>query len=72
MGWVVAKAKTKKQGDTDGRTRMAIHDAHMYAQWTNNPLQDLDRCVLMVKAISGPYCQFRTHYWHHFTSCAFT
>ena len=37
----------------------------------NIPLQDLDRHVLKMGAISGPYCQIGALHWHHFTSLGF-
>ena len=51
-GWVVAKAKTKKQDDTNSRVYSG-HDGHMYPQRANTPLQGLHRYALTVGAISG-------------------
>ena len=54
VGWVVAKAKTKKQDNANGRVRFSSYcDVHMYPQWANNPLQGPNRCVLTVGLISG-------------------
>ena len=41
MGWVVEKAKTKKQNDTNSRVESG-YDIHMYPQWANISLQGLD------------------------------
>ena len=71
VGWVVAKAKTKKQDNTNGRARSG-YDVHMYPQWANNPLQGLDKHILTVEAISGPHYQIKALHWHHFTNCEFT
>ena len=68
VGWVVAKSKTKKQDNANGRAYSG-YDVHMYPQWVSNPLQGLDRHILTVEAI---HCQIRARYWHHFTSCEFT
>ena len=57
MGWVVAKAKTKKQDNTMIEFRVATYDVHMHPQRANIPLQGLDRHVLAEGVISGPYCQ---------------
>ena len=55
-GWVVAKAKTKKQDDTHSRV-WSGYDVHMYPQ-------GLDRCALTVGAISGPHYKIGALYWH--------
>ena len=44
----------------------------MHPQRANIPLQDLDRCVLTVGAVSGPHCQITALHWCHFTSHGFT
>ena len=46
VGWVVEKAKTKKQDDTNS----------MYPPRANIPLQGLDRRGPTVGVISGPHC----------------
>ena len=71
VGWVVAKAKTKKQDNTNSRVYSG-YDVHIYPQWANIPLQGLDRRVLTVVAIAGSHCQIKALHWHHFTSCDFT
>ena len=53
IGWLVARVKTKKCDNVNGRFRMAMTTTYIYTQQVNNPLQDLDRCVLTVGAISG-------------------
>ena len=52
----MTKAKTKKQDDTNSRVSSG-YDIHMNPQKDNIPLQDLDRCTLLVGAISGLHCQ---------------
>ena len=71
MGWVVAKAKTKKQDGTNGRV-LSGYAIHMHPQGVSIPPQGLDRRVLTVGAVSGPHYQIRALHWHHFTSCRFT
>ena len=71
LGWVVAKSKTKKQDNTNGRAYSG-YDVHMYPQWVNSPLQGLDRHTLTVETISGIHCQIRARHWHLFTICEFT
>ena len=44
VGWVVTKAETKKQGNTNSRFRVAVVYT-MYTQYADNPLQGLDRDV---------------------------
>ena len=39
----------------------------MHPQKADIPLQGLDRCVLIVRAISGPHCQIGALNWYHFT-----
>ena len=71
VGWVVAKAKTKKQGTTTVEFRVRGCDIHMDSQRVSIPLQGLDRHVLTVGTISGPHCQIGALHWHHFTNRGF-
>ena len=71
VGWMVAKAKTKKQDDTNSRVA-SEYDVHMYPQRANILLQGLNRHGLTVEAISGPHCQIGAVHWHHITSREFT
>ena len=71
MEWVVATAKAKKRDDTNGRITSG-YDIHMYPQWVSNPLQGLNRHVLIVRAILGHHSQFRALNWCHFSSYKFT
>ena len=52
MGWMVAKAETKKQNDTNSRVYSG-HKVYMY-QRVNILLQGLERCGPTVGAISDP------------------
>ena len=52
VGWLVAKAKTKKQDDTNSRV-WSGYNIHMFLQRANILLQGLDRQVLMVEEVSG-------------------
>ena len=70
MGWVLAKAKTKKQDDTNGRVKSSC-DVHMHPQRANIPLQGLDSDVLTLGTISGPHCKIGALQWYHFTSNGF-
>ena len=64
VGWLVAKTKTKKQDDTNGRVYSGC-DIRMHPQRANIPLQGLDGYLLTMAAISGPHCQIRALHWHH-------
>ena len=64
MVWVVAKAKPKKQDDTNSRVRVA-----MVSTCTH---KGLDRHVLTVGVIPGPHSQIGPLHWRHFTSRGFT
>ena len=67
----MAKAKAKKQDDTNSRVE-SEYDIHMYPQRANILLQGLNRRGLTVEAISGPQCQIGAIHWHHITSREFT
>ena len=41
-------AITKNRNNTNGRVKIG-YDVHMYSQWANILLQDLEICVLTVK-----------------------
>ena len=53
VGWVVEKAQTKKKEDTNGRVQSSC-DVYMHPQRTNISLQGLDRCAVIMGAISIP------------------
>ena len=55
VGWVVVKAYTKKQDDTN--SRVSNYDMYMYPQRANIPLQVLDRHAMTVGAISSLHKQ---------------
>ena len=46
--WVVITAIIKNWNNTNGRAKIG-YDVHMYSQWANILLQDLEICVLTVK-----------------------
>ena len=54
-GVVVTKAEAKKQDGANSRV-WSGYDVHMHPQRANIPLQSLDKCVLIVEAISGLHC----------------
>ena len=73
MGWVVTKAKTKKQNDPtlgvwSGYIIMTMC-THKGQYSTTRPI---DKCVLTMSMISGPHCQIEALHWHHISSGGFT
>ena len=56
VGWVVAKAQTKKKQDTNSIVQSS-YDVYMHLQRANIPLKGLDRHALTVGAISDPHSQ---------------
>ena len=64
--WVVTTAKTKRWHNANDRVYSG-YDVHMYPQWANIPLQDLDRCVYQILTA----VRFRAFHWHNFTSPEF-
>ena len=75
--YVVAKAKTKKQHDTNGGVQSSycmMSTCTVPIQSANTSLQSLDRHmhVLTVGAVSSPHYQNGTLHWYHFTSYEFT
>ena len=72
LGWVVAKAKQKKQDDTNGKVYSG-YDVYIIICTTKGPLQDLDKHVLAVEVVSGPHCITVALHWCYFTiNCEFT
>ena len=50
--WVVGKVKTRKQNQNTQMVGFAVVMMfHLYPQWANIPLQDLDRRVLIAGAL---------------------
>ena len=68
VGWMVAKAKAKEARQQAVEFRVDMTSTCTYPQRTNISLQGLERCVLTMRAVSGPHCQIGTLLWHHFTS----